>query len=60
MSKSEKPKCYQHPNKDATHITNLGTAIDLDTYACDRCAKLVQSAIDSGSVPRTAYVRKLK
>ena len=54
------PKCYHHPNRDATHITNLGTPIDLDTYACHGCANLVQSDIKNGSLPKTAYVKRIK
>ena len=30
--------CWHHPNRKATQISNLGTAIDLDTPVCDKCA----------------------
>jgi hypothetical protein len=39
-------KCRHHPDRNATHITNLGSPIDKDTPACQGCAANVQQVID--------------
>lgn len=36
-----KEKCWHHPKRDATHISNLGTQLDLDTPVCEKCAQSI-------------------
>jgi hypothetical protein len=51
-------KCFFHPDREVTHIINHGTAIDLDTPACDKCAEKVKEAKRVGMSPK-ATVRRI-
>lgn len=35
--------CWHHPKREATHIANLGTALDLDTPVCPACAAKIEA-----------------
>ncbi len=36
-------KCWWHPKVNATHIVNLGSPIDLDTFACGKCVAKIET-----------------
>lgn len=50
-------KCYHHLNREATHIANLGTQIDLDTPVCDKCAKAIMDGKAQGINPNATIVK---
>ena len=52
-------KCLNHPNREATHVVNLGTKFDLDSEVCEKCAEKVQWGIKTRLTP-DATIRELR
>lgn len=48
MTKNTIQACWWHPQREATYIVNLGTSLDADTLACDRCAQIVRQSKEHG------------
>lgn len=48
MTKNTIQMCWWHPQRGATHIVNLGTPLDLDTSACNKCTEQIRQSKEHG------------
>ncbi len=53
-------KCFWHPTVNATHIVNLGSPIDLDTFACGKCVTKIQFIQNGFTIIEQATIKSMR